>query len=551
MLTSVLIIGTGSGISQNIPVALSRKIDSLFLIWNTTSSPGCSVGIVRNDSLIYAKGYGMSNLEYGIINEPRTIYHMASVSKQFTAYAILLLEKSGKLSIDDDVHKYLNWFPDMHKRITIRNLLNHTSGIRDQWELLAIAGTRLDDVITQEQIVKLLSRQQALNFEPGSKYAYSNSGFTMLAEIVKAVSGQTLRQFTDSAIFKPLGMTSTHFHDDYTEIEKNRAYSYDTDDSGRLVNSILSYSNEGATSLFTNVPDMSKWVMNFYQTRVGDASTITELAEKTRLTSGKEISYAKGIVVNDFRGQRQFGHDGADAGYRTSISVYPDLKLGFIVFSNFGDFDPSGKAREMASLFIPEPAAKKKQEAAKKVDSTTAVISDTNAIHFLLGSYSGEDAHFGLRLRDQRLYWVLGNGKERLLIPSMRDSFADAILPEVKFLFSHEGGKTIMHEFWPDNSRVLTKYDERKLTDEELGAFTGVFYCPELDCKYGVALKNHQLVLTNDKYDDKPLTVRGDFLTDDYWWIQNIKMLRSSSGKITGFETNSGRVQHLFFEKLK
>jgi CubicO group peptidase (beta-lactamase class C family) len=246
--------------AQSLPDSTIKKIDSLFIKWNTANSPGCTVGIVRNDSLIFSKGYGMANLEYAISNEPQTLFHMASVSKQFTAFSIVLLARKGKLILEDDIHKWLPWFPALKEKITIRNLLNHTSGIRDQWQLLAISGTRLDDVITQDQIIKILSKQQALNFKPGDKYSYSNSGFTMLAEIVKAVSGQTLRQFTDSAIFKPLGMTSTHFHDDYTEIEKNRSYSYDRKDSAHFTNAVLSYSVAGATSLFTNINDMSKWI---------------------------------------------------------------------------------------------------------------------------------------------------------------------------------------------------------------------------------------------------------------------------------------------------
>src|SRR4030095_9327431 len=245
-------------------------------------------GIVRNDSLIYTKGYGSANLEYAIPNTPETIFHTASVSKQFSGWSILLLARQGKLHLDDDIHKYLPWFPDLKEKITIRNLLNHTSGIRDQWQLLAISGTRLDDVITQDQIIKILSKQQALNFKPGDKYSYSNSGYTMLAEIVRSVTGQTLRKFTDSVIFKPLGMNNTHFHDDYTEIVKNRSYSYDRTDSNHFANSILSYSNVGATSLFTNINDMSKWIMNFYDHKVGDQKDIDQLTEKGKLKSGKE-----------------------------------------------------------------------------------------------------------------------------------------------------------------------------------------------------------------------------------------------------------------------
>jgi CubicO group peptidase (beta-lactamase class C family) len=139
--------------AQGIPDAVKKKIDSIFGQWNFPNSPGGVIGVIRNDSLIYSKGYGMANLEYSIPNSPETIYHMASVSKQFTAYSILLLANAGKLSLEDDIRKYLPWFPDLHEKITIRHLMNHTSGIRDQWQLLAISGTRLDDVITQDQII--------------------------------------------------------------------------------------------------------------------------------------------------------------------------------------------------------------------------------------------------------------------------------------------------------------------------------------------------------------------------------------------------------------
>lgn len=148
-------------LAQSLPDSTIKKIDSLFRKWNTTNSPGCTVGIVSNDSLIYSKGYGMANLEYAIPNEPQTLYHMASISKQFTAFSIVLLARQGKLKLDDDIHKWLPWFPDLKEKITIRNLLNHTSGIRDQWQLLAISGTRLDDVITQDQIIKISRPRQA------------------------------------------------------------------------------------------------------------------------------------------------------------------------------------------------------------------------------------------------------------------------------------------------------------------------------------------------------------------------------------------------------
>jgi CubicO group peptidase (beta-lactamase class C family) len=358
-LSLCFIIVTGVKLrAQPLSEPIVKKINSLFENWDKTQSPGCVIGIVRNDTLIFSNGYGMANLEYAVPNSPQTAFHLASVSKQFTAYAIVLLAQQGKLSLDDNIRKYLPWFPDLKQKITVRNLLNHTSGIRDQWQLLAITGTRLDDVITQEQIVKILSKQQELNFSPGDAFSYSNSGFTLLAEIVKSVSGQSLRKFTDSAIFKPLGMINTHFHDNYTEIEINRSYSYDRKGTLGFKNSILSYSTAGPTSLFSNVQDLSKWIVNFYDPKVGGDRAIAKLTERGRLNNGQELGYGAGIISATYKGWKQYWHNGADAGYRTFISVFPDLKMGIIVLSNLSEINTQEKANQIADLLINDKRSK-------------------------------------------------------------------------------------------------------------------------------------------------------------------------------------------------
>lgn len=540
-------------LAQSLPDSTIKKIDSLFRKWNTTNSPGCTVGIVRNDSLIYSKGYGMANLEYSIPNEPQTLYHMASISKQFTAFSIVLLARQGKLKLDGDIHKWLPWFPDLKEKITIRNLLNHTSGIRDQWQLLAISGTRLDDVITQDQIIKILSKQQALNFKPGDQYSYSNSGFTMLAEIVKAVSGQTLRQFTDSAIFKPLGMNSTHIHDDYTEIEKNRSYSYDRKDSSHFTNAILSYSVAGATSLFTNINDMSKWIMNFYDHKVGDQQDINMLTQKGKLNNSKELSYALGIANDTWKGWRQYSHGGADAGYRTYVSVFPDLKMGFIVFSNLGDFDPGGKVYEMADLFIRDTTSKKEVVKKEQRDSAAAILKDTMRIKKFTGNYIGADGlPFSFNIRNRQLHYHIYD-ETNFLIKDAKDTFSIPQAPAIKFIFGIKGKDTTVDLITPDQVYHLQKYINDTLqTDEVLKIYTGSYYCPELDCRYGIVLKDHHLFLTNSKYNDAKLTLIGkDHLTDDNWWINHLMMLRNSKNNITGFEVNSGRIMHLRFNKIE
>jgi CubicO group peptidase (beta-lactamase class C family) len=536
---------------QRLPASITDRLDSLFRKWDRTSSPGWAVGVVRNDSLIFARGYGMANLEYGVPISPETIFHMASVSKQFTAFSIVLLARQGKLNLDDDIHKYLSWFPDVKEKITIRNLLTHTSGIRDQWQLLSIAGTRIDDVITQDQIIKILSRQQRLNFKPGAEYLYCNSGFTMLAEVVKSITGQTLRQFTDSAIFRPLGMAHTHFHDDYTEVVPNRSYSYNEEDNGQFSNAVLSYSNVGATSLFTNVEDMSKWVMNFYDHKVGDGKDIDQLTQQGVLTSGRRLDYALGIAVDSFRGRRRFQHGGADAGYRTFVSVFPELKMGVVVLCNLANVNSQAKADQVAALFIPEAGGQEKK-ATKRVytDSAVAILSDPGKWAPFEGAYTSEDgAMFRFALADRKLWWINPTGRY-LLVGKGKDTaelFSD---PTVWFTFSSGGaGQTISEEYWPENHRHLWKYDTTALADKDLVTYAGSYYCPELDCRYTISLKDHHLRIGSAKYNEEQVTVIGDNLRVDWWWMSNLKIIRDAHGKITGFEVNDGRVRHLWFKK--
>jgi CubicO group peptidase (beta-lactamase class C family) len=241
-----------------------------------------------------------------------------------------------------------------------------------------ISGTRYSDIITQEHVVSILSNQKALNFKPGEQYMYSNSGFTLLAEIVKSVTGQTLRQFADSAIFKPLGMTKSFFRDDNSEIIKNRAASYRRLDKTHFANSVFNNSSVGATNLSTTIDDMSKWVSNFYYTKAGNQNDINLLTQKGKLNNGKELNYAAGIVSGTYKGWREFAHAGGDAGYRTYITVFPDLKMGFLVFANVPEVGTSQKAHQLADLFISDTSGLKSLP--QKIDSSKAFLKDASII---------------------------------------------------------------------------------------------------------------------------------------------------------------------------
>jgi CubicO group peptidase (beta-lactamase class C family) len=330
------------------PVA---RVDQIMSDYDPTS-PGGVVAVVRNGDVEFVRGYGLANLEYGIPNGPETVFHMASVSKQFTAFAILLLAEQGLLSLDDDIRKHLPEMADFGTPITIRHLVHHTSGLRDQWTLWTMAGGRMDDVITHGDLLSLIFRQKELNFSPGSEHLYSNTGYSLMAEIVERVTGEPFGAWMQRTVFDPLGMKSTQIYDDHERIVPNRAYSYHRDRDGRWAKSVLSYANRGATSLFTTARDLARWLENYRTAQVGGASVMADMKQRGVLTNGDTIPYAFAIVHGRYRGLDMLQHGGADAGYRTALVYFPAVDAGVIVLSNDAGFNSGAVARDVAAAFF-------------------------------------------------------------------------------------------------------------------------------------------------------------------------------------------------------
>lgn len=324
-------------------------------------APGVAIAVQRDGKLVYSKGFGYADLEQDTKIKPSTIFHIASVSKQFTAFAIAMLADQGKLSLDDDIRKYLPEMHDFGTPITIRQLGHHTSGLRDQWSLLMMAGWRLDDVITYNHILKIARNQTELNFKPGDEHLYCNTGFTLMAEIVHRVTKEPFSDWCKKNIFDPLEMKNTLFYDDHERIVENRAYSYHMGSNG-YKKSVLSYANAGATSLFTTVEDLSLWAQNFEKMTVGSQNVMDMMEHKFVLNNGDTIDYAFGQVVNKYKGLKAASHGGADAGYRTFFLRFPEQHFSISVFSNNADFPVGGLGFELADLYLekefkPEPPA--------------------------------------------------------------------------------------------------------------------------------------------------------------------------------------------------
>jgi len=360
---------------------MAKAADEVFADLTKPGSPGCALAAARDGKIVYEQGYGLANIEEAVNITPQTVFDIGSTSKQFTAASILLLETQGKLSVHDDIRKYLPEIPDYGHTITILHLLNHTSGLRDYLTLFELAGINIDGVTGDDDALAVIARQKALNFEPGSEWLYSNSGFFLLSVIVKRVSGKTLRDFAAENIFDPLEMKHTVFRNQHTQLVGNRAMAYDPNEAGTGYALDVSYFEQtGDGAVHTSVEDLLKWDENFYSGRVGGQPFLAEMQEPGKLNNGKTLDYAKGLFVGTYRGLRFVDHGGSWGGYRAQLLRFPDQHFSVACLCNVANASPDKRSLQIADVFLapemkePKPAAEKglRSQEKKETFATTA-----------------------------------------------------------------------------------------------------------------------------------------------------------------------------------
>jgi CubicO group peptidase (beta-lactamase class C family) len=558
LVPALLCLLTASCAAQSAPSSAERpeaKVDALFQKMDTTISPGCALSVIRDHRIIYERGYGMADLDHNIPITPTTVFHVASMSKQFTAASILLLAQENKLSPNDPVRKYIPELPDFGTPVTIRELLHHTSGLRDQWDLLDLSGWRYShDLITDADVLYVVSQQRGLNFPPNTKYLYSNTGYTLLAQIVARVSGQSLRNFTTTRIFAPLGMKNTHFRDDFDEIVRNLAYGYvPSGDAYRL--SVTNFDTVGATSLLTTVEDLALWDENFYTARVGGPALIQQLQERGKLNNGKQIDYAAGLVVGKYRGLNTVDHGGADAGYRSDMIRFPDQHFTVACLCNLGPADPSDLARKVAEIYLGsdmQPAESTRAGEAKPV------ILTPEQMQAKVGTYVND------KNPDDLMRWIIKDGKlqvgavgEDATYPVEalgENQFRLIIVPD-QFTFSpgRPGSPLHITGKYPDNDvATFSAVSSFAPSPVQLSEYAGVYSSPEIDPLYELKVEHgsdgkSNLVLHRLKSDPDTLhPVTRDFFTAD---LGKIRFTRDSKDVITGFLLSTGRANDLRFER--
>jgi CubicO group peptidase (beta-lactamase class C family) len=527
----------------------SEQVDKLFEKMDRTISPGCAVAAMRDGKILYQRGYGMADLDHNVPITGDTVFHVASMSKQFTAAAIVMLAQERKLSLDDEVRKYVPELPDFGAPVTLRQLVHHTSGLRDQWELLGLAGWRYSlDLITDDDALSIMSRQKDLNFPPGSKHMYSNTGYTLLAQVVKRVSGQSFREFTTSRIFQPLGMRNTHFRDDHAEIVKNMAYGYvSAKDTFRI--SITNFDTVGATSLLTTVEDLALWDENFYNPRVGGPEMIRQMLERGKLNDGEQLDYAFGLVIGKHRGLATVDHAGGDAGYRSDMIRFPDQHFTAVCLCNRADSNPSELTLQVAEIYLA-----KEMTAADKVDAgpgkTVQLAPEKLAAK--VGTYIKAEGGqtLSITLKDDKLHITPGAGEDSYEMNALSENdFRLATAPiDFRFEALKPGGPLrLIVKHGEDKPEVFEAVSPFTPSTSELSSCVGFYYSEEIEPIYVMKIDDGKLVLHTLK--NKPDTLRP--ISPDLFAasIGTIRFKRNAQRQVSGFVLNADHVRNMRFQK--
>jgi CubicO group peptidase (beta-lactamase class C family) len=520
--------------AQSLAASRQPRVDAIFNRF-TSSTPGCAVGAdVRGEHVVRA-AYGSADLEHDVPITTDTIFEAGSVSKQFTAAAVVLLARDGKLSLDDPVRKYVPEVPDFGAALTIRMLLQHTSGLRDWGNLVALAGwPRTTRVHTHAHVLDVLSRQQSLNFPPGTRWSYSNSGYNLAAIIVTRVSGKSFAEFTKASIFEPLGMKDTSWRDDYTRIVKRRANAY-ANRGGTFTLSMPFENVYGYGGLLTTVGDLLKWNANFSTHIVGDAAFVNLMEQRTMLPGGRTHEYALGLYVDTYKGVREVDHSGGIAGYSAHLGRYPEQQVSVAVLCNLAEANATAFAKSLAELYLTglRPATS---------PTPTHALTDDEATR-LVGLYRSLKPAGVMRIERDKEGGLLARDVARL-VPMSATRFASIDLST--FEFDGQGQLRVTDEFGTVD--VYNRMEPATPDVEALKVFTGRYVSDEIETSLEVALDGDRLVVRRRPDFEAPLNPvwSNGFFSPPLGWVI---FARDAAGRVISMSINQDRAWDVRFSR--
>lgn len=534
------------------------NLDKVFAEWNNTApKPGVAAGLLKDGKIVYQKAFGYADVSREIPVTADTRFHIGSMAKQFTAFAVLLLEEQGKLTLADDVRKYIPQLPDFGQVITIKHLLTQSSGLHDFMTLKEIAGWREKDSFTQKDALNLIFKQKKLDYLPGTQFSQTSSGLILLTEVIKQVTGKTLAEYSAEHIFAPLGMSNTLFSEDSESIIPNAAASYLITKNG-LKHNAINHSLTGTSNLYTSVADMSRWYLNFENPKVGSKKLIAKLTSAVTLNDEKTnfnpttgtLLYGQQYLHAE-RGVPKIWTYGLEGGYASNIFIFPNQKVTSFVLGNNNRYN-GGPAMNMAiealGDIFPEPATIDFSKL-KTLKMTTQQL-DAHS-----GLYWDNERMSGLRFfvkNDTLRYTILGSSSENLLVPIAENVFQMVIDGDdvIKFKFSKEGEQMIYTSGQSDDY-VFERYTPKNYSAAASKEFTGTYYCKVLNVTYILEQNEKGLFTSNKNQPSISFTpVYPDLFSGNIRSFASIKFSRDKQKKITGFQINSDRLRNLQFERI-
>jgi len=523
----------------------SKEIEGLLTAWDKVGSPGGVVIVSHKNEIIFSKAYGMANLPYNVKNTEETIFNIGSVSKQFTAMGIVLLQQEGKLSFDDDIKKYLPELQNFGKVITIRNLLHHTSGLRSSPEFFGLAGWRDGDAITNDDVYRYMAKQTSLNFEVNSEYMYSNTGYILLAKIIENIANQSFKSWIQDRIFTPLEMKSTFIEEDYSLIGTTIATSYSQvgpNNFGYIENFDSTY---GASNVYSSAKDLLHWSKNFYKAPKEWEKAFRQLQTLDVLSTGKQNIYAFGVMVDDLYGNKRIQHSGGIAGFRSIMYCYPDEDLEIVILSNNTESQVPKIADQISQFFLENKLALPKE--------APAIVPKVVGKEFLKkyeGVYWNDKKNYSrkLTLENDVLWYVRSNNTKSPLIPISEIEFQIGGINE-KLLLRFDTKNTKMELVSADDTvEVLERYEDKLQSVEGMSSYIGEFYSNELETTYTISLKDGKLYGYHSRFGSFEIQVLKDNVLE--WSGMAIsKYKRNKKGKVVGFSVTMNRIRNLWFEK--
>jgi CubicO group peptidase (beta-lactamase class C family) len=479
---------------------LSQQVDQIFAAYNQAGAPGCSLGVIRDGSFVYRKSYGAASLELGVPLSPQSVFYVGSVSKQFTAASIVLASEQGLLSLDDNVRKYIPELPDYGHTITLRQILNQTSGFRDLFDLIYFSGHDVAEFNAPSKILKLIEQQKGLNNLPGAEWVYSNTNYFLLAVVLQRASGKTLANFAAENIFRPLGMAHSSFYDDASVVVPGRVAAYDPGTNGRfLVDWSTTYAVVGGGGLMTTVDDLLRWDNNFYANRLGKGGLVKALETPGVLNDGNKIAYGMGLVPGNYRGLPIVEHNGAMFGYHADLLRFPNQKFTVICLCNVSTAEPEDKSRKVADLYL-------KSEMQPESMPISAVDRDLPDPAPFAGQYLDPRTHtiYSFMASDGHLR-AWGSNLRRKNASQFYDLFGD--------VFTFEGSQDSMKVSFDMNGEPYfagKRLSEVHLDEAVLQSFTGDYTSSELSNAIQLSVEHGNLILKNRGNPPVTLTPIGD-----------------------------------------